>query len=84
MSFRGGGGTMYMERSMKEKGILVTQSNQKPEGDERMCRATALMSSQYCMSWVWYPTKNCRRTSACGSHKSKLRALVKSVKKTWP
>lgn len=45
---RGGGyGTMYIEWSMKEKGILVTQSNQKPEREERLCRASASRSSQY-------------------------------------
>jgi hypothetical protein len=56
---------MYIERSMKEKGMLVTQSNQKPVRDDKLRRASARMSSQYRLSSVWYPTKNCRRTSAC-------------------
>jgi hypothetical protein len=39
--------TVYMCRSIQDHGMLVMQSNQKPEGDIRFRKAITLMSSSY-------------------------------------
>jgi hypothetical protein len=62
-------GTMYNWRSRKDHGMLVNESNQKPDMDVNVLTTTVRQSSMYFRSSVNTPTKNWANTSTCDQTK---------------
>jgi hypothetical protein len=65
--------TLYVYRSLKDHGILVMTSNQKPLGDARYFEVITLKLSQYESDISIVPVQNWRNISNCSRYWSKAK-----------